>query len=306
MPLRILSLALLLMVPGVCAAAPDTPALVWWVWPLLLFLVCFLLGVLAVPAGLGGGVLFVPIVGALFPFHLDFVRGAGLMVALASSLASSPQLLRLGFAHLGLALPVSLVVAASQIVGAYVGLMLPGATVQLLLGISILTIVALTAVAGPQEFPRRMRNDALAAALHLHGIFRDPKSGQQIDWSTSRTPLALALFLLIGLMAGMFGLGAGWANVPILNLVMGAPLKIAAGTSSLILSLTSSAAWVYVNEGAVLPMIVVPSMLGMMLGARLGVKLLQVLPARLVRRLVMVILALAGARALLLGVRPWI
>ena len=39
-----------------------------------------------------------------------------------------------------------------------------------------------------------------------------------------RTPLGLALFAGIGFMAGMFGLGAGWANVPVLNLVMGAPL----------------------------------------------------------------------------------
>ena len=31
-------------------------------------------------------------------------------------------------------------------------------------------------------------------------------------------------------MAGMFGLGAGWANVPVLNLLMGVPLKVSVGT----------------------------------------------------------------------------
>src|SRR5580765_5747414 len=56
----------------------STATVAWWVWPLALFLVCFVLGVFAVPAGVGGGVLFVPIVSAFFPFHLDFVRGAGL------------------------------------------------------------------------------------------------------------------------------------------------------------------------------------------------------------------------------------
>ena len=65
----------------------------------------------------------------------------------------------------------------------------------------------------------------------------------------------------------MFGIGAGWANVPALNLLMGAPLKVSAGTSGLVLSLVdSSAAWVYINQGAVLPMIAVPSVVGMMLG----------------------------------------
>ena len=73
------------------AKAASTTA--WWVWPLSLFVVCFFLGMIAVPAGVGGGVLFVPIVGSFFPFHLDFVRGAGLLVAMASALAiatSSP------------------------------------------------------------------------------------------------------------------------------------------------------------------------------------------------------------------------
>ena len=80
------------------AFAADVAASVmpWWGWPLALFVVCFALGIVAVPAGVGGGVLFVPIVGGFFPFHLDFVRGGGLLVALASALAASPGLLRIG------------------------------------------------------------------------------------------------------------------------------------------------------------------------------------------------------------------
>ena len=69
----------------------------------------------------------------------------------------------------------------------------------------------------------------------------------------------------------MFGLGAGWANVPVLNLVMGMPLKVSAGTSSFILSLVdSAAAWIYLNDGAVLAVVAVPSVVGMMVGARIG------------------------------------
>ena len=68
-------------------------------------------------------------------------------------------------------------------------------------------------------------------------------------------------------MAGMFGLGAGWANVPVLNLLMGAPLKISVATSKFLLSITdTSAAWVYLNQGCVIPLMVVPSLVGIMLG----------------------------------------
>src|SRR5512140_1974978 len=72
-------------------SAPGAP-IAWWIWPTLLFTVTFVLGIVAVLGGVGGGVLFVPIIGGFFPFHLDFVRGAGLLVALAGALAAGPGL----------------------------------------------------------------------------------------------------------------------------------------------------------------------------------------------------------------------
>jgi uncharacterized membrane protein YfcA len=92
----------------------------------------------------------------------------------------------------------------------------------------------------------------------------------------------------------------------VLNLVMGAPLKVAAGTSSFILSLVdSSAAWVYMIEGAVLMVIAVPSVIGMMIGARIGARLLTVLKASVIRKLVLTLLLFAGLRALLKGLGIW-
>lgn len=285
-------------------AAEGTAA--WWFWPLALFVVCFALGIVAVPAGVGGGVLFVPIVGGFFPFHLDFVRGAGLLVALASALAAGPNLLRAGLADLRLALPLALLASASSIVGALIGLALPSDVIQTALGITILAIVVLMASAKKSEFPNVAAPDRLGAALALHGVFHDVARGENIRWQVRRTPLGLLLFTGIGVLAGMFGLGAGWANVPVLNLVMGAPLKVSAGTSSFILSLVdSSAAWVYLNQGAVLAIVAVPSVAGMMLGARIGARLLTVLKASVVRRMVLGLLLVAGLRALLKGLGVW-
>jgi uncharacterized membrane protein YfcA len=150
------------------------------------------------------------------------------------------------------------------------------------------------------------RPDRLSQALAMHGIFRDAASGREVAWQVHRTPLGLLLFLLIGVLAGMFGLGAGWANVPVLNLVMGAPLKVSAATSGFILSLVdSSAAWVYLNRGAVLAIVAVPSVVGMMLGAQIGARLLKVVPAALVRKLVIGLLLFAGLRAFLKGLQVW-
>ncbi len=288
---------------GAAAAAAAVP---WWVWPLALFLVCFVMGVVAVPAGIGGGTLFVPIVGGFFPFHLDFVRGAGLLVALASALAAAPVLLRGGLGSLRLALPLAVLASASSIGGAMLGLAMPANVVQILLGGLVLGIVVLMAVSRRSEVPLVERPDALSRALALHGVFVDRASGRSIAWQVHRTVPGLIVFAGIGVLAGMFGIGAGWANVPALNLLMGAPLKVAAGSSGLVLSMVdSSAAWVYVNQGAVLPMIAVPSVVGMMLGARIGAQLLGVLDGAVIRRMVIGLLLFAGARALLKGLGVW-
>jgi uncharacterized protein len=274
----------------------------WWAWPLMLFVVTFFLGIVAVLGGVGGGVLFVPIVGGFFPFHLDFVRGAGLMVALAGALAAGPGLLRSGMANLRLALPLALIASASAIVGAMMGLALPTHIVQIALGVTILGIVALMWAAKKSEYPDVPQADALSTALHINGIYHDIGSGREIDWKVHRTPLGLGMFVFIGIMAGMFGLGAGWANVPVLNLLMGAPLKVSVATSKFMLSIVdTSAAWVYLNQGAVLAMIAVPSIIGIMLGSLVGVRLLKKAKASLVRKIVIGMLLLAGGRALLKG-----
>ena len=112
----------------------------------------------------------------------------------------------------------------------------------------------------------------------------------------------MMLFIAVGVMAGMFGLGAGWANVPVLNLLMGAPLKISVATSKFLLSITdTSAAWIYLNQGCVIPRMVVPSLVGIMLGSFIGVRILRVAKPAFVRWIVIVLLLFAGAKALTKG-----
>lgn len=278
----------------------------WWLWPLALFIVTFVLGILAVLGGVGGGVLFVPIVGGFFPFHLDFVRGAGLLVALSGALAAGPGLLKRNLASLRLAMPLALIASSAAIVGAMIGLALPTNVVQTLLGATIIFIVIVMASAKKSDFPEVAQADSLSQTLGIMGIYREESLGKDVEWRVHRTPQALVLFIFVGIMAGMFGLGAGWANLPVLNLVMGAPLKISVATSKFLLSITdASAAWVYLNEGAVLPIIVVPSVVGIMLGSMVGVKILAKARPRAIKWVVICLLLFAGSRALLKGLGIW-
>ena len=284
------------------AVVTKSVAKPWWYWPSILFVFCFILGIVAVLAGVGGGVLYVPLVSAFFPFHLDFVRGAGLFVALAGALAAGPGLLKRNLANLRLALPFALIASTCSIFGAFLGLSLPTNIVQILLGSTILFISILLLTSKNVEYPVVTKQDAIGVALGLQGAYMEEATGKIIQWKTKNTGVGLLLFILIGTVAGMFGLGAGWANLPVLNLVMGVPLKISVATSKFLLSITdTSAAWVYLNRGCVIPLVAIPSIIGLMLGSIVGVRILAKAKPALIRYIVIAVLIFAGGKALLKG-----
>ena len=297
---------LILFISSAQASTPAGPTVadghVWWFWPIILLVVTFIMGIFAVLGGVGGGVLFVPIISGFFPFHLDFVRGTGLLVALSGALAAGPGLLKMNLASLRLAIPVALIASTFAIIGAMIGLALPTNVIQISLGATIIGICILMLTAKKSTLPDVQQADKLSSALRIYGVYQEGSTGQIIDWKIHRTPMGLLLFIIIGVMAGMFGLGAGWANVPVLNLLMGAPLKISVATSKFLLSITdTSAAWIYMNKGCVIPMMVVPSIVGIMLGSFVGVHLLKIAKPTFIRWMVIGILAFAGVKALLKG-----
>jgi uncharacterized membrane protein YfcA len=223
-------------------------------------------------------------------------------VALSGALAAGPGLLKANLASLRLAIPMALIASSCAIVGAIVGLALPTHIIQTALGVTILGIVILMLMAKKSAMPELERSDKLSVALRIYGVYTEESTGEKVNWKVHRTPIGMLLFIGVGVMAGMFGLGAGWANVPVLNLLMGAPLKISVATSKFLLSITdTSAAWIYLNQGCVIPMMVVPSLVGIMLGSFIGVRILRVAKPTFVRWIVIALLFFAGAKALTKG-----
>ena len=283
---------------GVCSKVP------WWIYPAFLFALTFVIGILAVLGGVGGGVLYVPIVSAFFPFHIDFVRASGLIIVLAGSLSAGSELLRKNLANLRLAIPSALIASISSMAGAMIGLSLPANIVQILLGITILFVVIVMVSTKKSDFPEVKTSDFLARTLRISGSYYEESLRKDVEWQVHNTFPGFLLFTFVGLISGMFGLGAGWANVPVLNLLMGAPLKISVATSNFILSISdTSASWVYLHRGAALPVIVVPSILGMMLGSGTGARILAKTKAKTIRWLIIGILIFSSVVTLCKGLK---
>lgn len=303
--LPVMLTGMLLFFPTAVFAVPPEPVVetAWWVWMILLFIFSFVLGIFSVLAGVGGGVLFVPIVSGFFPFHLDFVRGAGLLVALAGALSAGAPLMKKGLADLKLGLPMALFGSVSSIAGALAGLAMPANLVQLLLGIAIMGIAALMMKSKASGSTGLIEPDILSKMLQISGSYHEESIKSEISWQIHRTPLGLLLFMVIGFIGGMFGMGAGWANVPVFTLLMGVPLKVAVATSGLVLSINgAAAAWIYLFKGAIIPLLAVPAIGGIMLGSKIGAKLLTRVNTRSVRLIVIIMLVVAGLRSLLKGV----
>jgi uncharacterized membrane protein YfcA len=186
---------------AVAADSVSQSSLPWWVWPIILFVTTFVFGILAVLSGIGGAVLFVPIVSGFFPFHIDFVRGAGLFLALAGSLSAGPTLLRKGIASLKLTMPIALVISASAIFGAIVGLGLDANVIQIALGGCILIIAIVMIFAKKSEFPDVKKPDAFAIALGITGIYHEESTDEYIPWDVHRSIPALLSFVLVGFIA---------------------------------------------------------------------------------------------------------
>ncbi len=273
------ALILLFIMLGTAAAANVAKVIELpnYYWPLSLFFLTLAIGILAPMAGVGGGVIFVPLVSALYTFNVDFVRGTGLIMAFTSALAAAPKFLRTGLASLRIALPVVAVAASTSILGAIIGLYITAAYPQgkyyvlIALGAILFFIFAVMLTAKRVEFPEAGRIDGISRLLSMNGAYFEPTLNKLIEYKATRVPLALIAFAGVGFLAGMFGLGAGWANVPVLNLVMSLPIKVSTSTSILIITMTdATASWVYLSKGAVLPLLVVPAVTGMYIGSRVG------------------------------------
>jgi len=273
----------------------------WWVWPLILFCFTFSIGVIAPLSGVGGGVLFVPLATAFFPFSVDFVRGTGLIMALSSALSSAPQLIKKGLANIKIMSPVVVVSIITSVIGGIVGLWITNAFpagkyyITIALGIVLFLIFIVMITSKRVEFPTVEKVDSLSEKLELKGNWFEPSLDKVVDYKITKLPIGMVCFALVGFIAGMFGLGAGWANVPVLNLIMGAPIKVAVSTSMAIITVNdAAAAWIYMAKGAVLPLIVVPSVLGISIGARIGAWLAVRVKPAFIKYLVLSIMLFAA------------
>ena len=249
-------------------------------------------GVLGALTGLGGGVVIVPLLTLAFGVNIRYAVGASLISVMATSSGAAAAYLREGYTNIRVAMLLEIATTAGALAGAHAASLVKTSAIAIVFGV-VLAVSALISLrrraAQQSDAP-----DRLAARLRLDGTL--PTAAGPKPYHVRRVPLGFGLMFAAGGLSGLLGIGSGAVKVLAMDDAMYLPFMVATTTSNFMIGVTAAAsAGVYFARGYIDPILACPVMLGVLLGALIGARLLTVASGRALRFLfAAVILAMAG------------
>jgi uncharacterized membrane protein YfcA len=112
--------------------------------------------------------------------------------------------------------------------------------------------------------------------------FTDTLSGA--GYHVHRLRFGMVASIGAGVVSALLGVGGGIVKVPVMNVAMGVPLKVATATSNMMIGITAtSSAVIYLLHGEIDPYIAGPTALGVFLGASVGSRVAGRIDVRILR-----------------------
>jgi uncharacterized protein len=235
----------------------------------------FAAGLLGALLGLGGGVFVVPAL--VLIFHLPTLTAVGTsnVAVVATSTAGASTYVRDRLANIRLALVLLVSTASAALASSLLASRLPSQVLSALFAVVLVyASISMLRSRGRQETHAEQTLDEPEEAhvdLGLEGTYYDASSGKEVAYRPHKVRTGMAASMLAGVVAGLLGVGGGIIQMPVMNLMMKVPLKVATGTSNFMIGVTAtSAAFVRYANGDIDPLIAVPTALFVFLGARAG------------------------------------
>ena len=257
--------------------------------------------------GLGGGILIVPLLTLGFGLDVREAVGVSLVCVIMTSSAAAGVYLERHVANMRLGMTLELFTAIGALVGGSVAFLLDERLLSLLFA-GLLGYVAFTmarpradgatdtAPADPDpSAPDPSAPDAAPTTL-------DRLSGEGYRVRHLGRGIVGATFA--GVVSALLGIGGGIIKVPLMNLSMGVPLRVATATSNMMIGITAAAsAVIYVIRGGIDPYAAGPTAIGVFVGATVGSRLAHRVDVRLLRLLFVVVLVYTAIQMLLRALR---
>jgi uncharacterized membrane protein YfcA len=111
-----------------------------------------------------------------------------------------------------------------------------------------------------------------------------PSHGERKDYHVQRISLGFGLMSMAGILSGLLGIGSGELKVLAMDQAMRIPFKVSTATSNFMIGVTAAASsGIYLNRGYISPSLTMPVVLGVLIGAFVGAKVLHKIRTRFLR-----------------------
>src|SRR5579875_3824776 len=275
---------------GIAMHAPEAAAVLFIIEVVIASLAG---GVLGSIAGIGGGVIIVPVLTIFLGMNIRYAIGASIVSVIATSSGAGSVYVKDRITNIRIAMFLEVATALGAIVGAaLLAPLLPGNVLAVLFGITLLVSLIPIFRKFGEELPEGVVDDALARRLRLDGSYYDKRLGREVQYQVTGIPAATGYMFAAGVL-----------KVLAHEIAMKVPSKVSTATSNFMIGVTAAAAsGVYLRRGLVLPAVVVPVAAAVLVGAFLGTKLMERMSNNLVRQVFAFALALIGCQMVLRGI----
>jgi uncharacterized membrane protein YfcA len=241
------------------------------VFTLIILVGSYFAGLLGSLTGLGGGFIIIPLLTLLLNVDIHYAIGASLVSVIATSSGSAAAYVREGITNMRLGMFLEIATTAGAMCGAILALYIPTNYIAVLFGL-ILICSALLSLRKRAEIIVHQKS-YLAEKLKLNSSY--PVNGGMVEYSVTKVAGGFFMMIFAGAISGLLGIGSGALKVIAMDTVMRIPFKVSTTTSNFMIGVTASAsAVVYFQRGYISPGLVMPVVIGVLIGAFTGSKLL--------------------------------
>lgn len=263
-----------------------------------------LAGILGSILGLGGGIILTPVLTLVFGLDIKYAIGASIISVIATSSGSTIAYLRDRMLNLRVAMFLEIATTIGAILGAVLTGVLNATFMYILFGLLLVYSATnmIIKLCSKKTEQLNKEPDKIAEKLKLDSTYYDKALRKDVDYRVEHVPSGFSVMFGAGLASGLLGIGSGAFKVMALDTFMKMPLKPSSATSNLMMGVTAAAsATVYFFNGSIRPEIAAPVALGVLIGATLGSRIMQILPAKWIRMIFIPILFYIGIQMILNG-----
>lgn len=250
--------------------------------------------------GLGGGVIIIPVMTILLHLPIQTAVGVSLIGVIATSTGAAIVYVREGKADIRLGMTLELATTVGAIAGAVIAGYVSSKVLYLLFAaLMAYNTYSMSKKNGQDQAEGHQGELEVAAGK---AVVMDSKSTGARGYQVKNIPGGMFFSALAGIMAGLLGIGGGLVKIPVMYLLMGVPLKVAAATSNFMVGVTACAsAFVYFANGYIDVLAAAPMALGVFAGAMIGTRINERVSTRGLKRIFMVVFIYVAVEMTLKG-----